>query len=59
MSMKKKHIIILLLAGCTITAVILQFFDMNLTMRTILVTLLMAFLFSIRAILSMHEEQNR
>lgn len=59
MSMKKKHIIILLLAGCTITAVILQFFDMNLTMRTILVTLLMAFLFSIRAILSIHEEQNR
>lgn len=58
MSMKKKHIIILLLAGCTITALILQFFEMNLTMRTILVTVLMVFLFSIRAILSMHEDQD-
>ena len=31
MNMKKKHIILLLIAGCTITAAILQFFEMSLT----------------------------
>lgn len=57
MNMKKKHIILLLIAGCTITAAILQFFEMSLTIRTILVTVLIAFLFFIRAILSKHEDK--
>ncbi len=55
--MKKKHIIILLITGCIIISMILQFLEMNLTLRTILVTVLMAFLFSIRAVLSIHEDK--
>ena len=57
MNMKKKYIIIVLIAGCIIISMTLQFLEMNLTLRTILVTVLMAFLFSIRAILSIHEDK--
>ena len=55
--MKKKHIIILLIAGCIIISMILQFLEMNLTLRTILVTVLMALLFFIRAVLSIQEDK--
>lgn len=54
--MKRKHIIILLIAGCTITAIALQFLQMNFVIRTVLVTILIAFLFSIRALFSIPED---
>lgn len=57
--MKKKYIILLLIASCIITAVILQLFEMNLAIRTILVTILMALLFSIRTILTMNENKTK
>lgn len=57
MNIKKKHIILLLIAGCTITAVILQFFEMSLTIRSILVTVLILILFFIRAILANHDDK--
>lgn len=57
MNMKKKHIILLLVISSIITALVLQFFDMNLTIRTILVTILMALLFSIRAVITMHDDK--
>lgn len=59
MNMKKKYIIILLIASCIIAAVILQLFEMNLAIRTILVTILMALLFSIRAILTMNKNNTK
>lgn len=55
--MKKKNIIILLIIGCIIIATILQFIEMNLTIRTILVTVLMSFLFSIRAVITMNGDK--
>ena len=57
--MKKKYIILLLIASCIITAVILQLFEMNLAIRTILVTILMALLFFIRTILTMNENNTK
>lgn len=55
--MKKKYIILLLMVACTGTAMILQYIEMNLTIRTILVTRLMAFLFSIRMVLTIHDDK--
>ena len=57
MSMRKKRIILLQIASSTIIAMFLHFLEMNLTIRTILVTVLMALLFSIRAILTMPENE--
>lgn len=59
MNMKKKHIILLLIAGCIITAVVLQLFEMNLTIRTILVTIFMVLLFAIRTILTMDKDNTK
>lgn len=55
--MKKKHIIFILIAGCIIIGVILQSIEMNLTLRTILVTILMALLCCIRAVLTMYGDK--
>ncbi len=57
MKIKKRHIILMLIICCIITALFLQFIEMDLTLRTILVTLLVAFLFFIRGVITMYEDK--
>ena len=57
MKIKKRHIILVLIICCIIISLLLQFIEMNLTLRTILVTLLIAFLFSIRGVITLYEDK--
>ena len=47
----------MLIICCIIIALLLQFIAMGLTLRTILVTLLVAFLFFIRGVITMYEDK--